>query len=142
MCELRTVTCAREKFASAPVQEGVVSTCRNVEKVGNQSGQAHLRGWRCTWVRKAPAPRKKREIETSGRRFRPGVLQFFGFKNVSVAGRSATAEGREGGAHGTPPRRSREARPADRSTRGTHVQHGHARSRFRAGLHLRTESQF
>ena len=38
--------------------------CRNVAKLGNQNGQAHLRVWPCTWVRKAPAPRKKRAADT------------------------------------------------------------------------------
>ena len=33
--------------------------CWNVERLGNQNDQAHLRVWPCTWVRKAPAPRKK-----------------------------------------------------------------------------------
>ena len=45
--------------ARAPVLPGV-----NVEKAGHQNGKAHLRVPPCTWVRKTPAPRKKRAAET------------------------------------------------------------------------------
>ena len=38
--------------------------CRNMEKIGKQNGEAHLRVPPCTWVRKAPWPRKKRALET------------------------------------------------------------------------------
>ena len=33
--------------------------CCNMEKLGKQNGEAHPRVPPCTWVRKAPAPRKK-----------------------------------------------------------------------------------
>ena len=35
-----------------------------MEKLGKQNGEAHLRVPPCIWVRKAPAPRKKRALET------------------------------------------------------------------------------
>ena len=53
------------KARSTAVQEAsFCKACRNVEKVGNRNGQAHQRVWPCTWVTKAPAPRKTRAIET------------------------------------------------------------------------------
>ena len=47
-----------------PAKAAPCKACRNVERLGNQNGQAHLRVWPCTWVRKAPAPRKKRAADT------------------------------------------------------------------------------
>ena len=38
--------------------------CWNVGNLGHQNGKAHLRVPPCTWVRKTPAPRKKRAAET------------------------------------------------------------------------------
>ena len=35
-----------------------------MQKLGKQNGEAHLRVPPCTWVRKAPAPRKRRALET------------------------------------------------------------------------------
>ena len=41
------------------------NACRNMEKLGNQNGEAHLRVPPCAWVRMAPAPRKRRALETA-----------------------------------------------------------------------------
>jgi hypothetical protein len=41
----------------------VCKACYFFALVGNQNGNAHLRVAPCTWVRKSPAPRKKRALE-------------------------------------------------------------------------------
>ena len=40
--------------------------CRSVERLGNQNGNAHLRVWPCTWVRKTPAPSGRRAAKGHG----------------------------------------------------------------------------
>ena len=59
----------RAKRAAAAKASGASAApfceaCRNMEKLGKQNGEAHLRVPPCTWVRKAPTPRKKRALET------------------------------------------------------------------------------
>ena len=41
--------------ASGASEAPFCKACRNMEKLGKQNGEAHLRVPPCTWVRKAPA---------------------------------------------------------------------------------------
>ena len=52
--------------AKASCTSGVpfCEACRNMEKLGKQNREALLRVPPCTWVWKAPAPQKKRALET------------------------------------------------------------------------------
>ena len=50
--------------ASGASEESFCKACRNMEKLGKQNGEAHLREPPCAWVRKAPWSKKKRALET------------------------------------------------------------------------------
>ena len=68
LCAPRTVSvkassAAAAKASGAP-EAPFCKACRNMEKIGKQNGEAHLRVPPCCWARKAPAPRKKRALET------------------------------------------------------------------------------
>ena len=55
---MRAASAAAAK-ASGASEAPFCKACRNME-----NGEAHLRVPPCAWVRKAPAPRKKRALET------------------------------------------------------------------------------
>ena len=61
-----SVRAASAAAAKAPgaSEAPLCKACCNMEKLGKKNGEAHLRVPPCTWVRKAPAPRKKRALKT------------------------------------------------------------------------------
>ena len=60
---MRAASAAAAKALGAS-EAPLCKACRNMEKLGKKNGEAHLRVPPCTWVRMAPAPRKKRALET------------------------------------------------------------------------------